>query len=68
MRLTGVEMDNARFKLKFLNDSTHTEGFSDVDLGWLDKMNEAIGSQGWLSVRQGEIIDGLWEKADSELW
>ena len=57
---TSEEHKDTEMRLKFITD--HADELDEGSLEWAEKMEEAYERQGWLSPRQLEIVDNIWEQ------
>jgi hypothetical protein len=57
---TSEEHKSTKMRLKFIRD--HATELDDGSLEWAEKMEVAYQKQGWLSERQLQIVDSIWEE------
>ncbi len=58
--LTLEEHKNLKQRLKYIRE--HFEALDEGSQDWAEKMEVAYEKQGWLSPRQLEIVDSIWEQ------
>jgi ribosomal protein L16/L10AE len=57
---TSEEHKNTKQRLKHIRD--HFDELDEGSQDWAVKMEVAYEKQGWLSPRQLEIVDSIWEE------
>lgn len=57
---TSAEHKDLKLRLKYIHE--HFDELDDGSQEWAMKMETAYERQGWLSPRQLEIVDSIWEE------
>lgn len=58
--LTSEEHKDLKRRLKYIRE--HFEALDEGSQDWAEKMEVAYEKQGWLSERQLQIVDSIWEQ------
>lgn len=58
--LTSEEHKDLKMRLKYIRK--HFEALDEGSQDWAEKMEVAYEKQGWLSERQLQIVDSIWEQ------
>ncbi len=58
--LTSEEHKDLKLRLEYIRE--HMEELDEGSQEWAEKMEVAYEKQGWLSERQLQIVDNIWEQ------